>query len=291
MSKVILLVCCLFFWHFGISQNAKNESGLWKGVYFPNATEPSQGILIYLQLEIENNGTVSGKVRNEIFDKNDFALKKIRGTKKNHIISVDEFVITKKDVPFGKSGWCRLQMELKYDTVSGYLKGNYSSNDCRGKLGQMIFYRSQDELLNEANESQSQHWFEVLISDLKNGLNAPEIRALERKNFVFEPIYFDFDKYDIKSEYYDFLDRLIHVMKGHSDLRVKVIGHTDSNGTHAYNDELSKNRAKAIIDYFVSKGIKAGKLEFIFKGERDPDYSNETSQGRQKNRRVDFQFI
>ena len=74
-------------------------------------------------------------------------------------------------------------------------------------------------------------------------------------------------------------------------MRVKVTGHTDADGSDAYNDELSKRRAKAIVDYFEAHGLSEDRLEFDFKGEHEPVDSNNTSSGKQRNRRVDFKFI
>ena len=117
------------------------------------------------------------------------------------------------------------------------------------------------------------------------------IRKIERDNFVFEPIYFDFDKFEIREEHHEFLNAMIKIVKGHSDLRVKVTGHTDSDGSHMYNDTLSMNRAKSIIKFFTDRGLDADRIEIDFKGEMDPVSTNDTSQGKQLNRRVDFEFI
>lgn len=158
-------------------------------------------------------------------------------------------------------------------------------------MGKVVLYRVEGSFPGETENPESHHWFDVLAKDLKKGLNAPEIRKKERDNFVFQPIYFDYDKSEIKPEFHEFLNKLIHVVEGHSDLRVKVTGHTDSDGSDAYNDGLSQRRAQAIIDFFVARGLSADRLEFDFKGEKAPADTNSTPEGRQRNRRVDFQFI
>ena len=123
------------------------------------------------------------------------------------------------------------------------------------------------------------------------GYLAPKIRAYERDNFKFEPIYFDYDQSIIKSDYHLFLNKLIRVINGHSDLRIKVTGHTDSDGSDEYNIALSKRRSEAIIQYFQMNGLDRDKVKIDFKGEKEPVESNQTKQGKQKNRRVDFSFI
>ena len=83
----------------------------------------------------------------------------------------------------------------------------------------------------------------------------------------------------------------MQVVLGHSDLRIKVIGHTDAVGSDIYNVDLSQRRAQSIIDYFVSQGLARDRIQIEFKGETDPIADNETEAGKQLNRRVDFSFI
>lgn len=265
-------------------------SGIWKGSMYLNGTAPEKGQVIYLELNEDKSREITGKSRNELYDTDNFALKNIKGKKENGSISLNEVVITKK-TNNSKTRWCRLQMELAYNEKTGYLEGNYTSNECRNTIGKLILYKTTDPFPNEEKNQESHHWFELLSQDLKKGLKAPDIRKKERENFVFKPIYFDYDKSDIKPEFYEFLNEMIHVVEGHTDLRVKVTGNTDSDGSDVYNDGLSQRRAQAIIDYFISKGLDADRLEFDFKGEKNPVDTNKTAEGRQKNRRVDFQFI
>ena len=70
--------------------------------------------------------------------------------------------------------------------------------------------------------------------------------------------------------------------------KVTVEGHTDNIGSDAYNDKLSNKRAKTVSDYFVSKGIDASRLTAVGKGESSPIASNDTEEGRFKNRRVEL---
>jgi outer membrane protein OmpA-like peptidoglycan-associated protein len=126
---------------------------------------------------------------------------------------------------------------------------------------------------------------------LLKGRKAPEIQELERKNFQFQPIYFDHNKAEIKPEFYNYLAKMARVVNGHSDLRIKIIGHTDADGSDIYNIDLSARRAKAIQEYFLKCGLESFKLVIDFKGEKMPIDNNQTSEGKQHNRRVDFQFI
>lgn len=75
------------------------------------------------------------------------------------------------------------------------------------------------------------------------------------------------------------------------DAHLKITGHTDSQGNHAFNQKLSERRAAAVRDYLVSKGIKADRLEIFGASSDEPVASNATEQGRFQNRRIEFTLI
>jgi OOP family OmpA-OmpF porin len=74
-------------------------------------------------------------------------------------------------------------------------------------------------------------------------------------------------------------------------LRVEIQGHADSTGTNKYNQALSERRAKAIRNYLTKKSVDASRLTAVGFGEEKPAYSNDTSEGRTKNRRVELKPI
>ena len=263
--------------------------GNWEGVIIRAGQRIEQGTLLYLELE-GSKESISGYSREEVYKSDNYALKPVTGSIKDNKLSLKQIVI-EKSKKSSRIKWCRLQAELTFNEVTGYLEGDYESIDCKRVIGKIILYRTDVKLIKEEVSEKGQYWFKEFLYDMSEGLNAPEIRIKERENFVFQPVFFDFDESDIRPEHFDFLDGMIKVVKGHSDLRVKVIGHTDSDGTDGYNIGLSKRRAEAIIQYFVDHGLKSDRLQFDFKGEKAPIDTNSTSQGKQRNRRVDFSFI
>jgi outer membrane protein OmpA-like peptidoglycan-associated protein len=108
---------------------------------------------------------------------------------------------------------------------------------------------------------------------------------------VFEPIYFDYDKDSLKVEYQAYLKEMVRVVLDHTDLRIKITGHTDADGSNVYNKDLSARRAKSIQDFFMKCGLPNHKVVTDFKGEEEPVDNNKTDNGKQRNRRVDFTFI
>ncbi len=274
-----------------LTQSSAQEklNGTWLGVLQRAGQSISEGTPFYLKIEGENK-SITGYTREEVFDSDDFAVKQIKGIEENGSLKFQQTVISKsKKNP--KIKWCRFDAVLQYNKTTGYLEGSFESTDCKRLIGKITLYRSDYNFAKEASNELSQLWFTQIVNDLKEGLFAPEIRKIERDNFKFEPVFFDYDKAEIRPEHFDFLNRLIKVVKGHSDLRVKVIGHTDADGSDEYNDGLSKRRAEIIISYFAQHGLNSDRLEFDFKGEKQPIDSNNTSEGKQRNRRVDFSFI
>lgn len=270
----------------GFSQNL---SGVWQGAMIQNGTSIEKSILIYFDLNATTT-SVEGYCRNELYNTETFALKKFKGTIKKNDIELKEIVVSKKTSP-SRVQWCRLNCSLKYNEETGYLEGTYTSSDCRNSVGKIIAYRTGSKFAMEETPTESHHWFDAFVSDYNKGLKAPEIRKMERENFKFQPIYFDYDKDEIRPEYVAFLSSMIKVIEGHTDLRIKVTGHTDADGSDNYNDGLSKRRAEAIIKFFTERGLSRDRLEFDFKGEKQPVDDNSTPEGKQHNRRVDFQFI
>lgn len=103
-------------------------------------------------------------------------------------------------------------------------------------------------------------------------------------------IFFDFDRYDLLPESFPELNRLAEVLKDYPEATVKISGHTDSIGTDAYNLELSRKRAQAVVDYLISVGCSGGNLLAEGYGEKIPIAGNDTGEGRARNRRVEFSF-
>lgn len=75
------------------------------------------------------------------------------------------------------------------------------------------------------------------------------------------PIYFDYNKYDITPKAVEELSKVVFVMQKFPNIRIKIESHTDSRGKDAYNLKLSDNRAKSTRDYILSQGIDASRIE------------------------------
>jgi OOP family OmpA-OmpF porin len=116
----------------------------------------------------------------------------------------------------------------------------------------------------------------------------PMEKAIEEKGRVTLKVLFDFNKAVVKNQYHNEIGNLAEVMKKRPELKILIEGHTDSVGDAKYNEKLSQRRADAIRKYLVEKfGIDGSRLTAKGFGESRPVASNDTKDGREKNRRVE----
>ncbi|HET8947057.1 MAG TPA: OmpA family protein [Candidatus Polarisedimenticolia bacterium] len=112
-----------------------------------------------------------------------------------------------------------------------------------------------------------------------------------KKSLVLEGVNFDTNSAHLQSSSTAVLDRVAEGLKSHPEVRLEVQGHTDSQGNDAYNMKLSRDRANAVKDYLVGKGVPAKQLEAKGYGETKPIADNKTSGGRAVNRRVELKRL
>jgi len=132
--------------------------------------------------------------------------------------------------------------------------------------------------------------------------------VIDHKDFRLEPIklatvqenavitlnnvFFDFDKETLKPESFPELNRVAKMMKEKPTLQIEIAGHTDAIGPEAYNLGLSERRAKSVMNYLIEKGeVQKANITVVFFGEEKPLDTNETKEGRKKNRRVEFKIL
>ncbi len=87
------------------------------------------------------------------------------------------------------------------------------------------------------------------------------------------------------------LNSLIAVMERYPDMRIEISGHASSEGEAVMNQKLSENRAKAVYEFIINKGVTAERLEYIGYGESRPLVTNTTDEGRSENRRTEFRIL
>ena len=111
------------------------------------------------------------------------------------------------------------------------------------------------------------------------------------KSIILQNIYFDFDKYELLKESYPQLDLIVKYLEKNSNIQIAINGHTDNIGTTEYNYELSSKRAQSVVEYLLAKGITSSRLKSEGFGYSIPLSSNETKEGRHKNRRIEMKIL
>ena len=104
-------------------------------------------------------------------------------------------------------------------------------------------------------------------------------------------VYFDFDKATLQPASFVDLDRAVDWLKANPTVKVELAGHTDNVGSREYNKKLSLDRAQAVLDYLVQKGISPARVTAHGYGYSEPVATNDTDEGRALNRRVEFRVV
>ena len=106
--------------------------------------------------------------------------------------------------------------------------------------------------------------------------------------YKLEHVNFEFDSAKLTDGSSAMLDEGVKILKRHSDLKVEIAGHTDSQGAEEYNQGLSERRAQAVADYLIAHGANGSNITVKGYGESQPVADNGTKEGRAANRRVEL---
>lgn len=142
-----------------------------------------------------------------------------------------------------------------------------------------LYYAEQVDLTN----------LQVKNDTIYNDFNLDPIEV--GKKVVIENIFFETGKAKLKPESYEELNKVVELIRNNEDLRLEIAGHTDNVGSYSVNKELSTNRAKSVVDYLIGHGIDETRLEYKGYSFIEPIAPNDTPEGRQENRRVEFEIL
>lgn len=184
------------------------------------------------------------------------------------------------------------QIEIT-DNSSGKIIETFTTNSATGKFllslnsgkNYGIAVKADGYLFHSEN-------FDIPDGSAYNMVN----KTIELKNIAvgskiaLRNIFFDVGKATLRSESNAELDRLVKLMKDVPALKIEISGHTDNTGSASLNEKLSQNRASAVVTYLKGKGIAAGRMTAKGYGSSMPIASNSTSDGRQENRRTEFEI-
>jgi OmpA-OmpF porin, OOP family len=128
------------------------------------------------------------------------------------------------------------------------------------------------------------------VKGLASNQGCPEIAktVIDKINYAAKNVFFSTGSFKLLPKSFKPLNDVAELLKSDESLMIDVDGHTDSQGNEAKNQTLSENRAKAVMDYLVSKGIAESRLHSAGYGSTKPVADNKTAAGRAKNRRTEM---
>jgi len=199
-------------------------------------------------------------------------------------------------IVFDKETGERISAEIKlYDIKTGKETARTHSDKINGKYlvclpagkdfafkvsqkGYLFF--SENFNLQNTEDSLRTYKFDIALSPIKKG-----------ERTVLKNIFFDTDSYKIKPESYVELENLYNFLIKNPSVKTEISGHTDNTGNETHNKQLSLNRAKAVYDFLIQKGIPANRLTYKGYGSSMPADSNNTDEGKQNNRRTEIKIL
>jgi outer membrane protein OmpA-like peptidoglycan-associated protein len=125
------------------------------------------------------------------------------------------------------------------------------------------------------------------VKDLKIEL----VPVAKGEEFVFENVFFEFDKYDLKNESISSLKRLLKFLTENPNVNILIVGHTDNIGRQSYNLQLSLQRAQSVKNYLVGEGLHPARIMVEGKGDVEPMVPNTSLENQALNRRITIKVL
>ncbi len=291
MKNIQLLFVFILVLHYSsiFSQNW-NLTGEWTGY-----VTQKEGIrnIYYCKLNLEQFGNqIKGGSYFDFFDEKDvFVTFTLEGSLKGNEFNYQEIKVLNDYIPpkYSQSitGWCIKKANLKISETNDSLKliGSWTGvpNTGQGYCYPGGFYVTKPKIKpitkvenNPQNAVNSNIQFE-LPKEVHKG-----------DKYIIPNINFKPSTTELLPESYPSLDKLAGYLKSRPELKITIVGHTDIGKDDTYNQTLSKGRADAVKSYLLKQNIHTSRISTEGKGNKQPIASNETTEGRAKNRRVEI---
>ncbi|MBN2663909.1 MAG: OmpA family protein [Bacteroidales bacterium] len=175
--------------------------------------------------------------------------------------------------------------QVIYSTTSNSQNGQYSVTVPVGKNYGMVIRKDGYMFQSENFDLVSTTSHQQITKNIQ--IQSINVNSTTTLNNIF----FDFGSINLKNSSIPELDRVVQFMKDNPTVKIEISGHTDNIGTYDENIILSQQRAEAVALYISNKGISKDRILSVGKGYSTPVADNNTADGRQKNRRVEFKII
>jgi len=167
---------------------------------------------------------------------------------------------------------------------------------------QQVGSLEQEKAALLAASQQRQQQYDALVKDLSKEVEKGQLQVRQYKDMLTvdlaEQIFFDSGRATLKTGGKDVLKKVGEALKGYQNKVIRVVGYTDNvpvakslQGTYPTNWELSVARATNVVRFLQDSGVPPERLVASGRGEYDPVATNDTPEGRQKNRRIEIMLI
>ncbi|MFD1062675.1 OmpA family protein [Winogradskyella litorisediminis] len=195
-----------------------------------------------------------------------------------------------------KTSWELYTVEFTANGYENYFSiGNFKRNSKTNKQRVLsnspylfsYYYIDEVSLTSNSNKDKVSTFETIEIDKVQD----EEFKIKPNETYTFQNVLFEFDKSDLLPVSLAELNKLLDYLKVNSNLKIEIYGHTDNVGLTSRNTELSKERAKAVADYLILKGLNTNRIASFGFGSSKPISENKTDSGRQQNRRVEFKLL
>ncbi len=216
-----------------------------------------------------------------------------RQLKKNNVSNFKIYTIENDRYYDNKSSWTLISSEFtaqgneKYLTIGNFLKNSKTekllvSNKNRNN---MSYYYIDLVSLQDAN------WEENKPKEIAIETKKDDIEIALNKDYTFQNVIFDFNSSELSKDAKMEINTVYNFLIENLNTKIIISGHTDNVGDTKFNQALSEKRAKSVSDYFINLGLNKNRISFVGYGSEKPISTNETEDGRNKNRRVEFKIV
>ncbi|MBK7669059.1 MAG: OmpA family protein [Sphingobacteriaceae bacterium] len=184
--------------------------------------------------------------------------------------------------------WVKLSTIYQAEGFEIYLTlGHFIHNTPEG-VRQFSHYYIDDVSVTLVGDDENIESKDSLVVTNQSEEVVPVFSPKTNATITLENVFFETNKSDLMPESFQELDSLAQYLKQELDTKITINGHTDNVGYEIKNQNLSEARAKAVAEYLISKGIDHLRIKYNGFGSKQPIATNDSEEGRQKNRRVEF---
>ncbi|MEM6801325.1 MAG: LamG-like jellyroll fold domain-containing protein [Bacteroidota bacterium] len=290
--------------------DTKLLEGTWQGIFSQPGNSQIDNFAYWINLK-EENGIITGHSRTEVANSEAYGLMQLQGSVSDFALTLQEKRIMRQYNPSGFD-WCLKFTKLRFNPKDKSLRGEWYADNCK-ENGSIILYKSNNPFNFYTDPKGDYATLAELAATLKKNRVQKRIAAesptstavattqaspetdivsVVNKKIALEPIRFYLGSAQLTEASKKYLSaELIPFLLSEKGIKLNISGHTDNTGSDAVNLQISISRALSVVRFLNQQGIASNRMRHEGFGKAKPIADNTSSEGRSKNRRVEFQII